>query len=195
MNDSTCGQHPKSHIHLVQDQDLTDAYVRGILDYDRRTGALTWRQRADMRPQWNARFARKRAGWERRDKHARTSYRRIRIDGRNYLEHRIVWLHYYGQWPQGEIDHINGDGTDNRIANLREVDRSANMRNQRKRLDNTSGVNGVYWDTRSAKWHAHIRVNGRRFYLGLFENLEDATRARREAEARFGFSERHGRGE
>lgn len=193
MNDSTCGQHPKSHIHLVQDQDLTDAYVREILDYDPRTGALTWRQRADMPKQWNTRFAGKRAGCERRDKRWRTPYRQIRIDGRNYLEHRVIWLHYYGHWPRGDIDHIDGNGLNNAIANLRDVDRSANMRNARRKLNNTSGVNGVYWDKRSGKWHAQIRANGRLIYFGYFEDLEDAASARREAEARYGFSDRHGR--
>lgn len=70
-------------------------------------------------------------------------YVQIKVQGRVYLAHRIAWLLTYGNWPIDEIDHINGDRSDNRIKNLRAVSRSMNQRNAQRRMDNTSGIIGV----------------------------------------------------
>lgn len=75
------------------------------------------------------------------------------------------------------VDHINGNGLDNRRVNLRLATHSENLRNQRRSRDNTSGVKGVTWHKRYGKWYAQICCNGRRHSLGYFTSLEDATRA------------------
>jgi hypothetical protein len=76
-----------------------------------------------------------------------------------------------------EVDHINGDGLDNRRMNLRASSRAENMRNTRKPRNNTSGFKGVCWDRDHARWRSYIQINGRLLYLGLFDDLEVAARA------------------
>ncbi len=76
-------------------------------------------------------------------------------------------------WPM--TDHRNGDGLDNRRANLRPATRSQNNANAQKRSNNKSGFKGVHWDGR--KWQAGIRLDGRQRYLGRFDLVEDAARA------------------
>lgn len=84
--------------------------------------------------------------------------------------HRVIVDAPNGQ----EVDHINGDGLDNRVENLRLVNRHQNQRNSKKRRDNSSGLKGVYFDKKSGKWRAKIRVNGYQKSLGLFLSKDDA---------------------
>jgi hypothetical protein len=74
------------------------------------------------------------------------------------------------------IDHINGDGLDNRKENLRICTHSENMKNIKVRKDNTSGVRGIHWQKKANKWHCQIQYNGKKIYLGLYKDLEDAKR-------------------
>jgi hypothetical protein len=98
-------------------------------------------------------------------------------------------LYLFGEWPKGEIDHVNRDSLDNRIANLRDVSQSENARNRPQQANSTSGVKGVYWHKASQRWQAQIAVNGKQIHLGLFDTLDEAARARFIAEARL--TERH----
>lgn len=70
----------------------------------------------------------------------------IKIKKRQYKAHRIAWLLHYGRFPTKEIDHINRNRSDNRISNLREVDRCENNRNSSKKVNPKTGVIGVYLD-------------------------------------------------
>jgi hypothetical protein len=162
--------------------------VRNRLDCDPETGIFTWRACAAMRIEWNTRYAGAVAGSDNSQ-----GYRDISIDGKRHLAHRLAWLIMTGEWPVDDIDHINGDRADNRIANLRAVDRTENMRNAAMRSDNTSGHMGVCWDKRCEKWRAQIKANGRRIHLGLFTALADAIAARAAAEIAYGFHQNHGR--
>lgn len=101
-------------------------------------------------------------------------YIRIRVDGKRYRSHRLAWMYTHGYWPASELDHINGDRSDNRIANLREASRSENMRNQRVRSDNTSGHKGVYWSAHKSRWVAQIADNGKLIHLGYFTDIDGA---------------------
>ena len=96
------------------------------------------------------------------------------IDGKMYKLHRLAWLHFYGEIPELDIDHINGEPSDNRIANLRQATCSQNLGNSRKPTTNKSGKKGVSWHSVGKKWQAHIKVGGTNFYLGLFDTVEDA---------------------
>lgn len=100
---------------------------------------------------------------------------------RRFLAHRLAWFLAHGRWPEEDIDHINGDRSDNRIANLREASRSENLQNAAMRSDNTSGVKGVYFNKARGKWQAYIRLDGKQAYLGIFTELADASLAIHEA--------------
>lgn len=103
-------------------------------------------------------------------------YRETRIDGVLTLVHRLIWQHVHGPIPDGqEIDHINGVRDDNRICNLRLVNRGQNNQNQRyARTNNKSGVKGVSWCATSGKWMARIKHEGVQYHLGRFTTIEDA---------------------
>jgi hypothetical protein len=104
-----------------------------------------------------------------------SGYRRITIDGRAFLAHRLAWLYVYGVWPTELIDHINGHRGDNRIANLRDADRNTNMQNRRAPgCSNTSGFLGVSWHKRCKKWRACINSRQYKADLGLFDTPEEA---------------------
>jgi len=91
----------------------------------------------------------------------------LKIKGTHYKAHRIVWLMHNGEFPKGEIDHINRNRTDNRIENLRVVDRKTNANNVTKKINNDTGVVGVYIDrTKGLKKKYATRINNKtyRFY-------------------------------
>lgn len=107
----------------------------------------------------------------------REGYRVISFKGKNYPSHRLAWLFYYGELPQGLIDHINGDRLDNRISNLRAADFFENNYNSCIRADNKSGVKGVYFNKSANKWHARIKINKKNKHIGYFDNIEHAKNA------------------
>lgn len=119
-------------------------------------------------------------------------YRKIRLDGKDYRAHRLVFLYVTGSWPKEQIDHIDGDKLNNRFENLREVSPQENGRNQGVRVNNTSGHVGVCWHKALNKWQAQIMVNGKDLYLGLFDDLEEAIAARKKAEREHNFHPGHG---
>ena len=111
---------------------------------------------------------------ERCDKISPTGYRKVYLAPHRYYAHRIAWTLYYGMEPINFIDHINGDKTDNRIANLRLADHHENLWNMPVYSSNKSGIKGVYWRPKNKAWGASITVNGSRKYLGSFNTLDEA---------------------
>lgn len=169
--------------------------VSALLRYEPDTGRLFWLRRSigdfnserDMNA-WNARFAEAEAFTS----IASTGYRKGAINGRQHNAHRICWLIGTGKEPVGHVDHINGDRSDNRLSNLRDVPASTNHRNRFRPKHNTSGSIGVYWNKAISKWRAQISIRGRRKSLGVFEKMEEAVAARLAANELYGYSERHG---
>ena len=101
-------------------------------------------------------------------------YRRIMINGKMYAAHRIIWLMVHGKLPVDCLDHINGNGLDNRIINLREANSKQNQQNQIKpHLNNKIGFFGVSLH-KSGKFVAQIAINRKKKYLGLFNTPEQA---------------------
>lgn len=100
-------------------------------------------------------------------------YRRVSIDGTTYPEHRVIWLLVNGVEPPEMLDHIDFDRTNNRIENLRPCTASENSTH---RVTDKHG-RGVTFHSRAKKFQAQIRVNGRNHYLGLFEDMRDASLA------------------
>ena len=103
-----------------------------------------------------------------------TGYRRIWFDEKNYLSHRLAWLYMMGEWPQADIDHVNGVRDDNRFVNLREATGSQNQHNRKLNHNNACGYMGVSWYKVTRKWRAHIMVAVRTKHLGYFTSPEDA---------------------
>lgn len=87
---------------------------------------------------------------------------------------------FHGVLPK-EVDHINGNTTDNRIENLRVASHAENMRNCKIQARNTSGAKGVYWNKATQKYTASIRVDGVLHHLGTFSNFADAVSVRKQS--------------
>lgn len=105
----------------------------------------------------------------------------LNIDGKYVYGHRLAVLYMTGKWPECEVDHINGDRSDNRWANLRCVTRQMNAENMRSaNAWNTHGFMGVERTkgaTRSRPWAARIKVKGKRIHLGMYATPEEASAA------------------
>ena len=138
--------------------------LRYVFIYDPLTGILTHRIDRGQR----ARAGKEAGGM------GHAGYRLVSVDGVVLLAHRIAWAIHTGMWPEGHIDHINGVKSDNRICNLRVASNAENLRNQRKRVSNSSGVKGVSWNKQKQKWTAQIGIDGKDKYLGSFDNLNEA---------------------
>ena len=110
-------------------------------------------------------------------------YVQVGVGGRTYGAHRLAWLYVTGSFPDGEIDHINRNRSDNRFKNLRAVTRSENLMNTIAKQTSKSGVKGVSLRSlRKGKrpkkmWRADFSFNKKRFYLGNFYTLEAASEA------------------
>lgn len=111
-------------------------------------------------------------------------YTAITLDGGRYLAHRLAWLYVHGQFPPEDIDHINGVKSDNRICNLRAANRSQNMANIGALSNSKSGIRGVRFYSRTSRWIASIRADGKTTHLGYFATAEEAAQAYREAATR-----------
>ena len=110
-----------------------------------------------------------------------TGYVAIQVLSIMYRAHRLAWLYVYGEWPQDQIDHVNGIRDDNRICNLRQATNSENKMNTKIMKNNTSGYKGVHWCKTKNKWQAKITVNKKYISLGQFDNAESAGAAYQDA--------------
>lgn len=165
---------------------LTAEKLREVLHYDPLTGMFTNRI---------TRAARAKEGVESGSTHRTKGYREIMVAGERHYAHRLAWLYVYGEFPQGELDHINGNRDDNRISNLRTVPHAVNQRNLKRSANNTSGITGVYWSDHYQKWIAHITADRKAIHLGCFDTADEAVAARRDAEVWYQFHPNHGRTE
>lgn len=148
--------------------DLTLEQLAAALTYDPATGEFRWtaaerpRRRSDL------------AGTV-----AANGYVMVRLHGKVRLAHRLAWALHYGQWPEFEIDHVNGRRADNRICNLRDVPHLANMRNhpQNRRL-----VGAVAAE--SGRWAANVHRYGKVAPVGEFDTPQEANAAWKDAQSR-----------
>lgn len=160
---------------MIRNNNVAAAAVRDHFFYDPETGVLLWKQN----------FHKNRIG-KVAGGTTQEGYRSVRIDGQTYCVHRIAWAYVHGVWPTLEIDHINRDRADNRIANLRQVTTAENQHNQaftgRK---GTSPLLGAHFNKQAQRWQSSIIVNNKAIYLGLFETDELAHAAYCAAKKRF----------
>lgn len=152
---------------------LTQNYLKELLYYNQITGVFTWKARPKQRPQWNARYAGAKAG-----SLDTNGYLRITINGSRYSAHRLAWFYVNGVWPENEIDHIDRDKTNNRISNLRDVDKSENQQNKIAAQRNSrTGFLGVHYCRKRENFVAKIMINKKRFHIGYFKTAEEASQA------------------
>lgn len=177
---------------MANRSDITPDLCRKLLRYDPETGKLYWLERQGLTGSatvWNARYA----GKEAFTCVIPQGYLIGRIFNMVFKAHRVVWAVHHGEWPKGVVDHINGEGADNRLCNIRDVPNEINLRNARRRSDNSSGMAGVYWNEKNKRWLAGARVGKSEYlHLGSFETKEGAVAARAEFNSSHGFTPRHG---
>ena len=168
------------------------------LNYDSQTGLFFWKKRPELHfknshcmNKWNSRNAGKQAGTIYTPTRL-SDYKRVKIvvGNRPIMAHQIAWMLMHGAIPDGLfIDHIDGDATNNAIKNLRLVTHSENHKIRKIQSNNSSGVPGVR--TKSGKWYARIKINGKEKHLGSFQTKEEAVAARKQYAIEHGFTERH----
>ena len=101
----------------------------------------------------------------------------LKIKGKQYKAHRVAYALYYGHFPKGEIDHINRNRSDNRIENIRVVDRETNLKNVTKKPNKDTGVVGIHltkMDSLKKKYTFKLKGKTHRFY-----SLEEAIEKRK----------------
>lgn len=148
-------------------KDLTQAQLKELLNYDPETGDFTWKVSRGR----NA-IAGSKAGCAKKD-----GYVVIRLNGIGYLAHRLAWLYVHGRFPEKLIDHIDQNGYNNRISNLREACLSLNALNC-SAANGKTGHRGVYLHTVVNRYYAQISLGGKNKHLGMFDTLEQAIAAR-----------------
>lgn len=165
-----------------------------------RDGLLYWKERpvndfatVSASKVWNAQFPGRVAGTPRRSSKT-LKYVFTAWHGKKIGVHRVVWEMHNGKIKEGlQIDHIDGNGENNRIENLRLVTRQDNSKNRKLNANNVLGVAGVYVVRSSGLYCAHIRSGGIGINLGHYKTIFDAVCARRSAEELHGFHVNHGK--
>ncbi len=168
---------------------LTYEQVKRYFSYDPKTGIVTWTENVHNKS--NSRPGDK-AGGMMPIGYIGTAFR-IGGEKKFAYMHRIAWMLTHKKWPEGQIDHINGNRADNRLENLRDVPLGTNRKNMKKPKNNTSGYMGIGWDKGRNKWNVKIGVNGKTVNIGRFKELDEAIAAREQAEIEYGFHKNHGR--
>lgn len=107
--------------------------------------------------------------------------RQVSVDNLRIYVHRVAWAMHTGEWPEVQIDHIDGNPSNNQIDNLRLASNAENQQNRGKYRTNNSGVKGVAWYRAGQKWHAQIQSHGKKYHLGYFDDIEEAAAAYRKA--------------
>lgn len=170
--------------------------------YNKKTGLLTWKKRpkSHFDASWamnvfNHVWPGKVAGSKR--KYIYNTYISIGIHYNNtqksYFAHRIIWLMNHGSIDaESDIDHIDHNGLNNRLSNLREVTPQENQLNQNMRKDNTSGFMGVTKSNHGERWIGRAGYKGKRHYVGTFDTPEKANIAVKAKQKELGFHENHG---
>jgi hypothetical protein len=139
---------------------ITHKELAERVSYDPDTGILRWKVKPAQRVKIGDAIGTKNS------KGYLTSWQQ----GKAYQTHRLIWLLMKGEWPKGQIDHINGNKADNRWCNLREATQAQNLMNRLRLGRGTSRAAGVYWSKRENKWKAQCSNK----YLGTFLVEADA---------------------
>lgn len=156
---------------MATKQPISVDELRRILDFNPDTGVFIWKHRPEHNIQRNARFTGKAAGTT----PTSCGYGQINLNNLGVCRaHRLAWLHYYGEWPPQQLDHINGNRLDNRIINLRLATNAQNGRNRPASIKNKTKLKGVSLHKLSGLYRASITKDYKYHYLGYFSTPEEA---------------------
>jgi hypothetical protein len=149
--------------------------IKKLFHYDAESGMLLWRKgnNRNVKP------------WQEAKSPNGHGYYNVKIDGKSYLVHRLIWLYVHGSFPKEDIDHKNRIRNDNRLCNLRAVSRTDNCQNISLPDHNKSGHIGVSWIKSHNRWTVYVKVDKKNKWLGYYKNLDDAVAARKAGEAKF----------
>jgi hypothetical protein len=152
--------------------DIDHDYLKSIVIYNPDNGLFEWKNKKYKSSKKHIGYVSEN-GYVIIDIHAPNNAR-----PKKYRAHRLAWLYFYGEWPKNDIDHINGDRTDNRIINLRDITRRQNLQNMEKhRNGKLPGATRV-----GEKWQSQIQKGKETFFLGMYETELEAHLAYRLAE-------------
>jgi len=149
--------------------DLTPERAQELLNYDEASGHLTWRRSKGAAKAGGIAGCTSKTQWG--------AYIAIRIDGRLYLAHRVIWLLKTGKWPAIFIDHADRNGLNNAWSNLREATASQNNANRKTTRKVQSAPRGVWFDKRFNAYYARGYFNKKYLHLGTFKTAEEAAQA------------------
>ena len=140
--------------------------LKKLLSYDKDTGKFTWTKDAHFKVRG------KEAGYINR----KFGYIRIGVLNKVYQAHRLAWIYHYGVNPEQQVDHINGDKTDNRIKNLRLATTAQNQMNCKAHCDNSTGFKGVTYRKGLKKpYRAAVQTCGKMIHVGYFSTPKEAS--------------------
>lgn len=164
------------------------SYYNELFSYERDTGNLYWKKRPATSKSnniFNSLFAHKIAGSISTSKSSKTSYIAVKTKLRTEKAHRIIFAMIYGYTPK-EVDHIDHNGLNNKLENLRASNSRDNSKNMPMQKSNKSGCIGVNWHKAAKKWHARaVNLNGERVDLGRYDDINEAIRVRKKYEKEF----------
>lgn len=158
----------------LKEESLKHERLLELLEYTPETGIFVWKKTFSNAKQGQE------AGWVVWNK-----YKKIAIDSKEYMAHRLAWFYINKEWPKEDLDHIDGNRQNNTISNLREASRSQNLQNKRKQSNNSSGFIGVSYNKKLNKWDARLCVFGKQICLGLFRTAEEASKAYEDASSKY----------
>lgn len=155
---------------------ITPAQIYEAFSYDPLTGKLTWKERpihhffSDTSARiWNTKHAGKETGHK-----CSSGYLSVNLWGFQFYVHRLAFVLMTGNWPEHQIDHVNGDRADNRFSNLRSATHKQNTHNAKKSKANTVGLKGVSQCPKCKTFRAQIYSDGKLTHLGTFKTKEEA---------------------
>jgi len=156
----------------MADQDITKEILNFLFNY--KDGELYWKFSLSSKSPKGCI-----AGTKKQD-----GYKRIGLNKKSYLNHRLIFLMHHGYLPK-VVDHIDGNTLNNNIENLREATHSQNQWNTAKNTNNTSGYKNVTWNQRKRKWLVNVRVHCMDFHIGYFNDIELADLVAQEARDKY----------